>query len=111
AVLLVAIASFDLFLPSLTPRFEEAAPISLRVPLARRVEASAGEPLEAPSVGTEQIVVARGTVLSEEVDEHRVAVAYERSRRPPQPVAMAALGVLYGLVMFLLATYLRRYGH
>jgi cyclic-di-AMP phosphodiesterase PgpH len=118
AVVLVAVGSFELYLPSLAPRYDEPAPLSVRVPLAWRVAQTLDPEISSDeSGGIREVtagrdrVVARGTVLSADVPDHRIAIAFDRARRPPQPVAMAALGLLYGLLIFLLSTYFRRYGH
>lgn len=110
AVVLVAIASFDLYLPNLAPQYGEPAALSVRVPLASRLAHSLDEGGLREVVASDR-VVARGTILSEDVEDHRLAIAFDRARRPPQPVAMAALGLLYGLLIFLASTYFRRYGH
>jgi putative nucleotidyltransferase with HDIG domain len=119
AALLTAVGGFELFFPGLTPMFGEPAPLALRVPYSVQLVKYHADP-RLPGEGGElydvtfthrRVVIPRGTVLSEEVEEHRAAVSWDEARRPPNLVRMTAAFTLYFVGCLILTSYFVRFGH
>ena len=107
ALFFTVISVGDLFLPSLTPRFGVAAPVTLRVPYGPRIVRDENHRLIYEHT---RLIVPRGDVLHEWDDNDRAAFAYESIRRPPTFGRLASLYVIYFIVSLMLTGYLRRFG-
>src|SRR5262249_32981878 len=57
-----------------------------------------------------RVIVPAGTVLSRDNDEHRAAIAFEASRRPPSAPRLWGFAVINFTLGMLLTAYLRRFG-
>src|SRR4051794_924057 len=110
AMALAVLQSFDLFIESWTPVVGYATPVTLRVPYGPRIVREQGT--EGSNIAYEhtRIIVPAGTVLSEQNDDHRAAVAYESIRRPPHASRIFAFAVINFTLGMLLTAYLRRFG-
>src|SRR5262245_30396436 len=85
AMALTVVQSFELFIDSWTPEVGSPMPVTLRVPYGARIvrdQLSDGSNI---SYEHARIIIPAGTVLSEQNDDHRAAIAYESIRRPPHP--------------------------
>jgi hypothetical protein len=111
AALLTAVGGFELFVPRLAPMFDHPAPLALRVPYSvQLVKLERGEAYDV-TFQHRRVVIPRGTMLSEEVEEHRAAVSWDSSRRPPNALRMAAAFTLYLVGCLILTSYFVRFGH
>src|SRR6266550_4041946 len=106
AIAMTALQSFDLFIESWTPEVGQPTAVTIRVPYGPRIVSGASN----ISYEHTRIIVPAGTVLSEQNDNHRAAVAYESIRRPPRPSRLLAFGVIDFTLGMLLTAYLRRFG-
>jgi len=99
AAMLTLVQRSDAILDQWVPHVGRPTPVTLRVPYAPLIEK------------TSRTVIPRGTVLDDSVDAHRVAIAFEASRREGWPVArlLAVFGIYFALLV-LASTYLRRFG-
>jgi putative nucleotidyltransferase with HDIG domain len=104
-----AVWALDLLLRPAPPRFGEVAPFTLRVPTSPHLVESTRGPA---SVRLEfrRVIVPRGTILREEVEAHRIAVAHESTRRPLGPLRAGGLALLAGVLSSFLFAYARRFG-
>jgi putative nucleotidyltransferase with HDIG domain len=108
AAVLTLVQRSDAILPEWTPRLGEKAPVTLRVPYAPLIVKTSGS----MTYGHARVVVPRGTVLDGGNDAHRVALAFEESRRDgAKPARMAAVFCVFFTLFYLAATYLRRFGN
>jgi hypothetical protein len=111
ALLFTALGTFELYVPSLTPRMGEPVPVTLRVPYGPLLvaEQPGGH---GPELLFEhaRVVIPRGTVLGETDVEQRAAFAYESTRRPPSLARLASTYVIHFIVCMMLTAYLRRFG-
>jgi putative nucleotidyltransferase with HDIG domain len=57
-----------------------------------------------------RIIIPAGTLLSEQNQDHRAAVAYDSIRRPPRGTRLLAYAVIDFTLGMLLTAYLRRFG-
>jgi len=108
AALFTVIGTFDLYVPSLSPRLGATTPITLRIPYGPRIVRDAR--LGRLAYEHARIVVPRGTRLQEDNDEHRSAFAYESTRRPPATARLVSVFVIHFIVCLMLTAYLRRFG-
>src|SRR5206468_3905430 len=97
----------DTLVPELSPSFGSAALVTLRVPYAAFIQKAVSSEV---SYEHTRIIVPRGTVLDRGNDAHRVAVAFERLRRPATFTRTLAVFVIHLTLFFLASTYLRRFG-
>lgn len=97
----------DLLSPRWAPQFGAPAPTTIRVPYASVIEKGASPGI---AYAHTRILVPRGTVLDEGVDEHRVAYAFEMARRPARSARTVAVFVIHLTLLLLASTYLRRFG-
>jgi putative nucleotidyltransferase with HDIG domain len=114
AAVLTLVQRSDTLVPALAPRVGEATPLTIRVPYAPIIVKSPGAGSGPATIAYShtRIVVPRGTVLDPSVDAHRVAVAFENGRREgKQPARMGAVFGVYFALLFLVSTYLRRFGN
>ncbi|MBI4703138.1 MAG: HDIG domain-containing protein [Deltaproteobacteria bacterium] len=110
AALFTAAGSIERFVPALAPRFGQAAPLVVRVPLAAPLSTPTRQPTP-QRLEHARVLVPRGTVLSPQHPEHRAAVQYESAHRPPSPWRLGAELVLYLFACLILTNYARRFGH
>ena len=110
AASLAVLCSFDLFVPSWVPRFNEPTRVALRMPASAQVVAMSADPLAPMVYQTTQMTIPPGTVINESLSAHRQAMAYERTRRPPELVSTVALVALYAGLCLMLATFIHRFG-
>ncbi len=106
AAVLALAWSIDTLVPAWAPAFGKPTPITLRVPYAPFIRES-GHTL---AYSHQRVVVPRGTVLDDENDTHRIAFAYESTRRPPSQMRIGASFVLFFALFVLTSVYLRRFG-
>lgn len=107
AAVLALAWSIDTLVPGWAPAFGKPVAVSLRVPYAPMIEESQGGSL---AYAHARVVVPRGTVLDDDVELHRIAFAYESTRRPPSHLRIGASFVLFFALLVLTSTYLRRFG-
>jgi len=108
AALFTVIGSFDLYMPSLSPRLGNETPVTLRIPYGPRIvrDARSGR----LSYEHARVIVPRGTLLRDDNDEHRAAFAYESTRRPPAIGRLVSFFVIHFIVCLMLTSYIRRFG-
>src|SRR5580704_5946611 len=88
AAALTLVQRSDTLVKEWTPKVGERAPVTIRVPYAPLIVKTSRTGI---AYGHARIVVPRGTLLDEDVEAHRVAIAFEASRREgAQPVRLAA---------------------
>jgi cyclic-di-AMP phosphodiesterase PgpH len=110
AVALSAVQSFELFIDAWTPRLGETTALTLRVPYGPRIVRNHHSGGSSIAYEHTRIIVPAGTLLSEQNQDHRAAVAYESIRRPPRTSRILAYGVIDFTLGMLLTAYLRRFG-
>jgi len=110
AAALSAVQSFELFIDSWTPQLGETTAIALRVPYGPRIVRNQHVGGSNISYEHTRIIIPPGTLLSEQNQDHRAAVAYESIRRPPRGTRILAYGVIDFTLGMLLTAYLRRFG-
>jgi putative nucleotidyltransferase with HDIG domain len=107
AAMLTLVQRCDGLVLDVTPAFGKATQLTLRVPYAPLIIKSARTGF---AYGHARVIVPRGTVLDEEIDAHRVAMAFEAARGPASATRLVAtLGIFFTL-FFLASTYMRRFG-
>src|SRR5262245_31596438 len=79
AVVLTLVERSDTFIAELRPEFGKPTTTTLRVPYAPLIIKSSRTGI---AYGHARIVIPRGTVLDENNDAHRVAIAFDAVRRP-----------------------------
>src|SRR5262249_41417470 len=110
AMALAVLQSFDLFIEAWTPEVGRPTPVTLRVPYGPRIFLDQHSGGSSISYEHTRIIIPAGTVLSEQNDDHRVAIAYESIRRPPHSSRILAFAVINFTLGMLLTSYLRRFG-
>jgi putative nucleotidyltransferase with HDIG domain len=110
AILFTALSVFELYVPAFVPQLGAATPITLRVPYGSWIIRDARNGRPHLSYEHTRITVPRGTILDEANDNHRAAVAYESTRRPPGFPRVASLLAIYFSVFLMLTAYLKRFG-
>lgn len=110
AALFSAIGLFEVYVPALAPRIGAAAPVTVRVPYGPRLVRDARNGRSHLAYEHTRVIVPRGTVLDDAVDDHRAAFAYESLRRPVSLVRVCSFFVMYFIVCQMLTAYLRRFG-
>jgi putative nucleotidyltransferase with HDIG domain len=110
AVALSAVQSFELFIDSWTPGLGETTAVTLRVPYGPRIVRNLHSGGSNISYEHTRIIIPAGTLLSEQNQDHRAAVAYESIRRPPRGSRILAYAVIDFTLGMLLTAYLRRFG-
>jgi putative nucleotidyltransferase with HDIG domain len=110
AVALSAVQSFELFIDGWTPQLGEITPVTLRVPYGPRIVRNLYSGGSNISYEHTRIIIPPGTLLSEQNQDHRAAVAYESIRRPPRASRIFAYAVIDFTLGMLLTAYLRRFG-
>lgn len=108
AALLSVVQRSDTLVKEWTPRFGERTPVTLRVPYAPVIVKTSRTGI---AYGHARVVVPRGTLLDEELETHRVALAFETSRRDGGTARLAAVFAVFFTLFYLAATYLRRFGN
>jgi hypothetical protein len=110
AAALSAVQSFELFIDGWGAQLGEPTALTLRVPYGPRIvrnQHSGGSNLAYEHT---RIIIPAGTLLSEQNQDHRAAVAYESIRRPPRVTRILAYAVIDFTLGMLLTAYLRRFG-
>jgi putative nucleotidyltransferase with HDIG domain len=110
AVALSAVQSFELFIDSWAPQLGEPTALTLRVPYGPRIVRNQHSGGSNISYEHTRIIIPAGTLLSEQNQDHRAAVAYESIRRPPRNSRILAYAVIDFTLGMLLTAYLRRFG-
>lgn len=111
AALFTVVASAELFAVSAMPRYGEPVSVTMRVPFSSRVLRIGEGDLFDVNVEHRRTVIARGTVMDPSDKNHRAAVEYDASRRPPSVTRVGSMFVLYLIVCFVFSSYGRRFGH
>lgn len=115
SLLFTAVWSFDVWALR-APRFGEPTAAAIRVPWSPQLIETHGLDASDAVASTKlrleyrRVVVPRGTVLREDVESHRIAVAYESTRRPLTALRLAGIALLAFTLGGLLSSYLRRLG-
>jgi putative nucleotidyltransferase with HDIG domain len=109
AIALTLVQRAETFVPELAPRFEQPTPITLRVPYAPFIRMGGASSRDV-AYEHARIVVPRGTVLDDDVLEHRIAFAFETTHRTNMPLRLGATFAIYFTLFLLATTYLRRFG-
>jgi putative nucleotidyltransferase with HDIG domain len=106
AALLALVERVETLVPAWTPQIGQATAVTLRVPYAPFIK------VKDASVAYEhaRIVVPRGTVLDDDVIEHRIAFAFETTHRVATPLHLGAGFAIYAMLFLITSTYLRRFG-
>jgi putative nucleotidyltransferase with HDIG domain len=110
AVALCAVQSFELFIDAWTPQLGETTVVTLRVPYGPRIVRNMYSGGSNLSYEHTRIIIPAGTLLSEQNQDHRAAVAYDSIRRPPRGTRLLAYAVIDFTLGMLLTAYLRRFG-
>src|SRR5262245_4328613 len=100
---------FDPLVPSMAPRIGAPAPVTLRVPYGPRIVHDARGGRSHLSYEHTRVIVPRGTVLDESIDDHRAAFAYETLRRQPSVARAVSFFVIHFIVCQMLVVYLRKF--
>jgi putative nucleotidyltransferase with HDIG domain len=107
AALLTLAQMGDVLAPQLAPHFGEPTPTTIRVPYASFIQKALSSQIAYEHT---RILIPRGTVLDASLDAHRVAYAFETSRRPARSARTIAIFVIHLTLLLLASTYLRRFG-
>src|SRR5689334_13311200 len=110
AVALSAVQSFELFIDGWAPQLGETTAVTLRVPYGPRIVRNQHSGGSNIAYEHTRIIIPAGTLLSEQNQDHRAAVAYESIRRPPRGSRILAYVVIDFTLGMLLTAYLRRFG-
>jgi putative nucleotidyltransferase with HDIG domain len=110
ALALAVLQSLELFVDSWTPEVGHTTAVTIRVPYGPRIVQDQQSDGSTISYEHARIIIPAGTMLSEQNDDHRAAVAYESIRRPPSASRILAFGVINFTLGILLTSYLRRFG-
>jgi putative nucleotidyltransferase with HDIG domain len=110
SALLCFLQTFDLFIENWTPHIGSDAAVTLRVPYGSRIVRDQTSGGLRVSYDHARVIIAAGTELSAQNDEHRAAVAFEANRRPPSGARLAAFAAINFTLGVLLTAYLRRFG-
>ena len=110
AVLLTAIACFDVFIESWSPQLNQPTRVALRIPHGSRVVVKGHEGETGIEYQNRRVTIPPFTVLDETKDDHKEAFAYESTRRPPNPLRIGGYLIIYGTLAFMLSSYMRRLG-
>ena len=108
AVLFTALSTFDLVVESWAPQIAEPTRVALRVPFGSRIVQIGDGQSSHMAYEPGRLIVPPYTVLDESLTAHREAFAYESLRRPPNPIRVGALGVIYAALILLLTAYIKR---
>ncbi|MGZ3416749.1 MAG: HDIG domain-containing metalloprotein [Polyangiales bacterium] len=108
AAFFTAVWSFDLWAMR-SPQIGQPAPVTLRVPWSPHFHESI-EDVGRTRLEYRRIIVPRGTILREDVESHRIALAYEATRRPLSVFRIGGIALLALTLSSLLASYLRALG-
>lgn len=109
-LLLTALQTFDLFVPSWAPRMGQPAEIAIRVPYGPRIVEAHHPEGGGTAYDHARVMIAPNTLLDLHKGSHRAALAYEALRRPPRPARLVSLFAIYFTLAMLLTAYLRRFG-
>jgi hypothetical protein len=104
------LSSFDLFVSSWAPRVNELTKVAVRVPFGSRVVQTGDGELPPVSYEPARMIIPPYTVINESLASHREAMAFEEMRRPPEPIGMGALLLIYTALSLMLAMYIHRLG-
>jgi putative nucleotidyltransferase with HDIG domain len=108
AAVLTLVQRSDAMIPAFAPQVGKPAPVTLRVPYAPLIMKTSRTGVEYVHA---RVVIPRGEVLDDRFDTHRIALAFEASRREGwQPGRLGAVFGIYFTLFFLASTYLRRFG-
>src|SRR5438128_2598645 len=94
AALLGLLQSFDLFVEAWSPHFGEPTPVTLRVPYGPRLVRDQKSGGTGVAYEHARVIVPVGTILARDNDEHRAALAFEASRRPPSAPRLWGFAVI-----------------
>ncbi len=111
AALMTAVATFELFMPALMPQYGRPSRVVMRVPYAARVVRVGKGQLFDVQLEHRRTVVPLGTMLEPGVEEHRAAVNYDATRRPPTATRIGSSFILYFIGSLVLTNYALRFGH
>ncbi len=111
AALFTAVATFELFMPSLMLQFGSPSPAVVRVPYGARVAKAGRAELFDVNFEHRRTLIPRGTVLSPDDVTHRAAVNFDASRRPPTASRVGSAFLLYLICCLILTSYAQRWGH
>ncbi len=110
AILFTALSSFDLVISPWAPRISEPTKVALRVPFGSRIVQIGDGEMSHIAYEPARMSVPPYTVLDESLASHREAFAYESMRRPPSPLRLGALFVIYTALLLMLSIYMQRLG-
>ncbi len=106
AALLTLVQRVETLVPEWAPSFDSPTATTLRIPYAPFIKVGPS----AVAYEHTRIVIPRGTVLSDDVSDHRIAFAFATMNRRTTPVRLAATFAIYATLFLLATTYLRRFG-
>jgi len=110
AAVLCILQSFDLFVTDWTPRIGEPTAVTIRVPYGPRIIRDQRAGGSGVFYEHARLIIPPGTILSEQNDDHRIAVAYESLRRSAGASRLWAYCVINLTLGMLLTAYLHRFG-
>lgn len=110
AGLFTVLQSFDLFVDAWAPHEATPTAVAIRVPYGPRIVEGHGSAGSHVAYEHTRVTIPPGTVLDEQNEDHRAALAYESLRRPPRWARIAALFAIDFTLGMLLTSYLRRFG-
>ncbi len=111
SALMMVIASFEVLFPFGAPEFGKPSPWVMRVPMSPHASVVGRAKLFDVQLEHRRLVLPRGTMLLREVEEHRLAVEFDKARRPPTASRLASTFLLYFLGCVILSSYSVRFGH
>ncbi len=95
----------DVLVPGLAPALGQPTPVTLRVPYSALMSEGS-----TPFFHYGSVIVARGTVLDAASATHRLALAYDATRRPFNEVHFLATAAVHFILFLLVSQYLLRFG-
>jgi hypothetical protein len=110
SLLFTGVGSFELLVESWGPRIAERTRVALRVPFGSRIVQIADGDASHMAYEPARVTVPPHTVLDESIAAHREAFAYDSLRRPPNPLRIGALAVIYATLSLMLSVYIQKLG-
>ncbi len=98
ALVFTAMGSVELFIPSLSPRAGDPAPLTLRIPYGPRLMSRDEQGGPHNFFEHRRIVVPRGETIALENEDHRAAMAFEQQKRPQRFIRFASQFVIHFLL-------------
>ncbi len=111
AAVLTLVQRADVLVPGWAPSFGTPTAVTIRVPFSRfsRYGGAQVDPTRS-EYEHGRVLVPRGTILSRDRSDDRIAVGFEVSRRVTSKARLCSIGAIYFTLFLLAWIYLRRFG-